>query len=199
MRPGAFRPERAFGAWLAVLRSGLLVLGGCLMVLGSALASPTAGAEGPSLIILVRHAEKSSEGGRDPVLSEAGQRRALQLAEALAGAGVQHILSTPWQRTQQTVEPLARQLGLETQLLQTSKALPHGEQVAATLRSLRGTVLVAGHSNTVPEILAALGGPKLPWLCESSYGHILLWRPAERSLLRLRYGEPDPPAAADCL
>lgn len=153
----------------------------------------------PNLVIFVRHAEKSSEAGNDPALSEAGQRRAHQLAAALADAGVQHIISTQWRRTRDTAEPLATQLGLQTQVLATQRGVSHAQEVATRVRSLKGTVLVVGHGNTVPEILAALGGPQLPWLCESSYGHILLWRPAERSLLRLRYGQADPAPAADCL
>lgn len=153
----------------------------------------------PSLIILVRHAEKSEERGEDPALSEAGQRRAQALAEALQGAGVRHILTTQWRRTRDTAAPLASRLGLQAQVVATRRGGNHVADLLARLRELDGTVLVVGHSNTVPDLLAALGGPRLPMICDQHYGHALLFRPADAGLLRLRYGEADPAAdAADC-
>ena len=38
----------------------------------------------PSLVVLVRHGEKATEGGSDPSLSEAGKARAQALADAMA-------------------------------------------------------------------------------------------------------------------
>lgn len=155
----------------------------------------------PSLILLVRHAEKAVVPGDDPPLSEAGQRRAQQLAESLADAGVRHVLTTQWRRTRDTAAPLALRLGLQPQVVATRRGqgAAHIAELAAALRGLDGTVLLVGHSNTVPDVIAALGGPKLPMICESRYGHLLVLQPVDRSLLRLRYGDADPPAEPDCL
>ncbi len=166
-------------------------------LLAATLLSSAAAAE-PTTLILVRHAEKSSERSEDPALSDAGQRRAQQLAEVLGDAGIRHIVTTQWRRTRDTAAPLAARLGLQAQVLVTRRGANHIAELAALLRGLEGTVLVVGHSNTVPELIAALGGPKLPVMCETRYGHLLVLRPLDASLLRLRYGEADPPAEGDC-
>lgn len=49
-------------------------------------------------------------------------------------------------------------------------------------------------------LLALLGGPALPDLCETSHGQAFVLQGASPPrLLRLRYGEPDPPPAEGCL
>lgn len=153
----------------------------------------------PSLIVLVRHAEKAATPAEDPGLSEAGRRRAQQLAEALAGAGITQIITTPWQRSRDTAAPLAARLGLQPPVIATRRGADHAQELATLLRGLDGVLLVVGHSNTVPALIAALGGPALPLLCESSYGHALLLRPQDGSLIRLRYGNPDPAPEPGCL
>lgn len=152
----------------------------------------------PSEILFVRHAEKSFDRADDPALSAAGTQRAQQLASVLADAGLRHIVTTQWRRTRDTAAPLAAQLGLQPQVVATRRGVNHIDELSTLLRGLDGRVLVVGHSNTVPELIRRLGGPKLPLICETSYGHLLLLRPADGSLLRLRYGEPDPPVEGDC-
>ena len=160
----------------------------------------------PELVVLVRHADKASqadEPGRDPGLSAAGQRRAEQLAEALAAAGIRHVLATAARRTQATAAPLAQRLGLEVQAVGFEGGLPgHVAELHRRLQGLQGNALVVGHSNTLPELLQALGGPRWPMLCESSYGQVWLLQlrpPAPPQVLRLRYGAPDPePSGPDC-
>jgi phosphohistidine phosphatase SixA len=168
-----------------------------LAVLLAASALPSQGL--PSLIVLVRHAEKAATPAEDPGLSEAGQRRAQQLAEALAGAGITQILTTQWQRTRATAAPLAARLGLQPTVVATRRGADYAQELAALLRGLDGVLLVVGHSNTVSATVAALGGPALPPLCESSYGHALLLRPQDGGLIRLRYGDTDPAPAPGCL
>lgn len=155
----------------------------------------------PTLVILVRHAEKAEGPHDDPGLSEAGQRRAEALAQALSGAGIAHIVTTQWQRTRRTAAPLAAQLGIEPTVVATRKGAAHAAQVAAAVRALSGRVLVVGHSNTVPDIAAALAGvAPLPPLCETSYSHLFVVHGGpSAALLRLRYGAPDAVLAGDCL
>src|SRR5580765_6446052 len=105
-----------------------------------------------SAIILVRHAERLDESSDSP-LSAAGEQRAQLLARMLDSVGVTAIYTTHYQRTVKTAEPLATRLGLTI-----AKDDP---PVAELLRRIReshptGTVLIVGHSNTVPELLTAL-------------------------------------------
>jgi broad specificity phosphatase PhoE len=152
----------------------------------------------PEWVILVRHAEKASTPADDPDLSEAGRQRAEQLAALLQGAGITHILTSDRRRTQQTAAPLAQRLGLQPQAIATRG----GDHIAALLAAVRarqgGALLVVGHSNTVPALLAALGGPRLPDLCEHRYGQLWLLHAASGHLLRLQQGAPDPDPTAGC-
>lgn len=138
------------------------------------LASPAAAL--PDLVILVRHAERAVEPQGDPALTPAGEQRAQALAQALAGLRVDAIVTTQHRRTRDTAAPLAKALGIQP-LVVDAKA-GHVQAVADAVRAQTGTVLVLGHSNTVTAVLAALGGPKLPELCETSFHHVFLLQPA---------------------
>jgi broad specificity phosphatase PhoE len=152
-------------------------------------------AQGPSTVILVRHAEKAAAPAADPMLTEAGLVRAAALRDALADAGVGAIISTPTARTRVTAFPLATALGIPVD----TTALPrniaaHAAEVAAAVRArTEQTVLVVGHSNTIPAILAALGGPRLPDLCDGEYDQLFIVRlrdGAAPNVIRARYGDP---------
>jgi broad specificity phosphatase PhoE len=171
---------------------------------GTLLAASGAQAQ-PSLVVVVRHAEKSSEPASDPALSPAGQQRALALAAALESAHITTIITTPYRRTRETALPLARRLGIAPQVVAPrsgQSAEAHVAEVAALVRKQTGQVLVVGHSNTAPAIVQALGGPKLLELCESSFGHAFVVaapKPVGSTVLRLRYGEPDAAPGDDCM
>jgi broad specificity phosphatase PhoE len=167
-------------------RKSLAVLG----LLG-ALSLPAAS---EPVVILVRHAEKSAEPGNDPSLSEPGKQRAAALAEALRNTRVSAIYTTHLKRTRETAEPIAKASGVSVQPIQAGGGKSHVEAVAAAVRGQAdGVVLVVGHSNTVPAVIAALGGPKLPDLCESTYGNLYTLIPGKdgKSLVASRYGAPD--------
>ena len=156
-----------------------------------------------TVVIVVRHAEKASATDRDPVLSEAGTSRANALAAALQDAGVSAVITTQFQRTRLTAQPLADKRGLTAEVVQAvPQADVHARAVADAVRKHEGgTVLVVGHSNTVPAIIAALGGPKMPDLCDSAYSNlfiVVLGEPGGARLVRSRYGAADPPADATC-
>lgn len=111
--------------------------------------------EKPSTVIyLVRHAEKSKAKTKDPELSDAGQSRAKVLAELLADVELDKIYSTNYIRTQMTATPTAKSQKLEI----TPYALP-AKLLAAKILKLHKLekVLVVGHSNTIPELISALG------------------------------------------
>ncbi len=152
--------------------AGVLIL---LVALAVA-AAPAAG----TTFVLVRHAEKES--GDNPGLTEEGRARAAALDRVLADAGVVAVYATEWCRTALTAEPTAVHLGLEIRVQDNGR---EGDQLAgcgleggttrldtgiASVEDLArhllethpsGVVLVVGHSNTVPELVEALGAPSL--------------------------------------
>ncbi|MGH7130170.1 MAG: SixA phosphatase family protein [Planctomycetaceae bacterium] len=156
-------------------------------------------------LIFVRHAEKEAQPEDDPGLSPAGRRRAAELArqlvEADVVAGVDAIYSTPYRRTLETVRPLAEALDLPIQRYD-----PDPEQYEAVLddivKSHKGKiVLIVGHSNTIPQLIAELGASKkVPPIADDEYDNIYIisipWF-GKTKTIRLRYGEPyTGPAAA---
>jgi broad specificity phosphatase PhoE len=158
----------------------------------------------PSTIILVRYGEKAATPANDPELSAAGMQRARDLAAALADAHVTTVITTQFQRTRATALPLAESLHLTPMIVSAAADVrAHAEAVAAKARSTPAgsVVLIVGHSNTVPAIIAALGGPRLPDLCDAEYATLFVLEfPATgpTRLIRARYGAPDPPGGADC-
>lgn len=144
-------------------------------LLAAALATPAAAQ--PDLVILVRHAERASEPASDPALTPAGEQRAQALAQAVAGLRVNAIVTTQLRRTRDTAAPLAQALGVQPRVVSTQGA-GHVQAVVDAVRAEQGVVLVVGHSNTVTAVLAALGGPALPALCETSFHHAFVLQPA---------------------
>lgn len=147
-------------------------------------------------MIFVRHTEKALEPADDPGLSPDGQRRAAELARQLVDAdvvaGIDAIYSTPYRRTLETAQPTAEALGLEINRYDPSD----NEAVLATiLKTHKGKIiLVVGHSNTVPALIADLGASKnVPAIAEYEYDNIYVisipWF-GKTKTIRLRYGEP---------
>ncbi|QQX81186.1 histidine phosphatase family protein [Shewanella sp. KX20019] len=122
-------------------------------------------------IIVVRHAEKLDDGTRDPVLSKIGYQQAQALAEALSALTVSQAIASNYQRTQLTLKPLAAIQNIEVSIASTKDGIEtHIAEIVALVDSVSGNSVIAGHSNTVPLIIKALGGPQIEALGESSYG-----------------------------
>ena len=164
----------------------------------------SAAAAQPSMVVLVRHAEKAAAPAVDPALSEAGEIRARALAEVLADARIGSVITTQFQRTRATGAPVAAALGLTAITVPAAAdAKAHVQAVAdaVTARPKGEAVLVVGHSNTIPAIVHALGGPALPDLCESEYDQLFILSfdgGASPRLVRARFGAPDDPDAPPC-
>lgn len=145
----------------------------------------------PRQVFLVRHAEREWE-GEDPLLVGAGEARAQALAETLRDAGITRIITTQWRRTRATAEPLAKLLRLSPQVIPVfdGKARENVEEVAAAVRRYKDeTVLIVGHV-TVTGVIAALGGPPLPTICDNVFSDLFSFTPAagEAGLIHLHYG-----------
>ena len=147
-------------------------------------------------IIFVRHAEQTSFDEPDPSLSEAGQRRAAELARQLVDAdviaGVDAVYSTPLVRSLETAQPIADALNLPVNSYDPGDT----EVVLETiLKNHKGKItLVVGHSNTVPVLIANLGASKnVPPIAQGEFDNIYIisipWF-GKTKTIRLRFGEP---------
>ncbi|MCK6617625.1 MAG: histidine phosphatase family protein [Cyclobacteriaceae bacterium] len=133
----------------------------------------TYGQQTPTTFILLRHAEKDmKQSTNDPDLSEAGKKRAQRLASMLIKTPVTAIYSSDYKRTRQTVEPLAQQKGLIIKSYIPNK----DEDVDRILaENIGGTVVVAGHSNTIPQFVNyLLGEAKYHTFEDGEYGNLLV-------------------------
>ena len=108
-------------------------------------------------LLLVRHAsagERRSWHGDDRLrpLDDRGRRQAERLVEALAGHHVARILSSPYVRCVQTVEPLARHRGLP---VEERDELAEGASLDAFLRLTEqlGAAALSVHGDLVEELL----------------------------------------------
>ena len=157
-----------------------------------------------TVVILVRHAEKANEPGADPVLSAAGEARARALADTLRDMKVAAVLTTPYKRTNLTAAPLAKANNLTPTVVPLSGGLPtYAKSVAELIRNQYAgrTVVVIGHANTIPAVIAALGGPTVSDLCENEYSSIFrltLDGSAPPKLEASHYGAPDAAGATGC-
>lgn len=152
-------------------------------------AAPPVSATATTTVIVVRHAEKATDDPRDPSLSPAGEARAQALAAALRDAGVAAVYSTELKRTWLTADPLAKSAGLtvEKRPMAGGDVPTYARELAKEVlaRHAGRTVLIVGHSNTVPEIVAQLGGARPADLAESDFGDIFRVR-GDGTVERLR-------------
>lgn len=126
-----------------------------LIILFFLTLSVVAEAQTITTVILVRHAEKGTDDPKDPDLSEAGKQRAQHLAQVLKEIKVDAIYSTPYKRTRNTVTPLAEAKGISVLNYNPSKK----EEIDMLLQKFAGgTIVIAGHSNTVPGLANYLTG-----------------------------------------
>ena len=183
------------------MRSLTRVLAGVLFVTGW-LGPAMAAADRPQIVVLVRHAERADAPAGDVTLNDAGQSRADELAAALAEARIDTIVTTQFRRTRDTAAPLARALNITPRVVEAGRdTAAHVSAVVAEVRDGGTAVLVVGHSNTVPAIISALGGPAMGELCEFEYSNLftLARTPGQPArLVHGHYGAPDPPAATEC-
>ncbi|MEZ9199697.1 histidine phosphatase family protein [Shewanella sp. 10N.286.54.B9] len=126
-------------------------------------------------VIVVRHAEKLNDGTRDPALNKEGILRSISLINALPNLPLSQAIASNYQRTQLTLKPIAEANNITIEIVGTADGLQeHITQVVELVKSSNGNSVVAGHSNTVPLIIKALGGPKITPLKESDYGDLYL-------------------------
>ena len=145
----------------------------------------------PTTLILIRHAEKLivPPENKDPDLSLAGQARAQELVRMFSDSEIAAIYATQYKRTQQTVKLLADKLGLAVTKLEAKQTAELVKQIRA--HNAGQTIFIAGHNNTVPEIIAAMGGPKFPIIPETEYDNLYIltvYSDGPAKLIKMKYG-----------
>jgi broad specificity phosphatase PhoE len=154
----------------------------------------------PITVFLIRHAERENEPRQDPPLTKDGVARSQALARLLGSAGIKAIFTSQYTRTKQTAEPLATKLGLtvtpftlkpnssnprqiaeESTAEVTNKILEHGGH----------SVLVVGHSNSIPDVIKMLGGDVVPTIDEKKFDDIFVvnvYAKGKAKVVQLKYG-----------
>src|SRR2546423_8467891 len=141
-------------------------------------------------VILIRHAEKIIDPNNPDVdLSPAGQTRAQEIARVFGDSGINAIYATQYKRTQETVKPLSDRTGVPVTIVNSKST----SDLLAQIRAQHSgqTIFIAGHNNTVPEIIAALGGPQYPTIPESEYDNLFVvtvYRTGKAKVVKMKYG-----------
>ena len=134
-------------------------------------ARPVVDQSATTTFFVVRHAEKGTDDKKDPSLSDIGLLRAGRLAARLVDAPLVAAYATGYRRTQQTAGPAAKGHGIVVTVYDAQ--LPATVLVSQLRKAhTHGTVLVVGHSNTVPEIVAALSGTVVPAMADDEFDRL---------------------------
>ena len=140
------------------------------------------------IVVIVRHAEKASNGGHDPDLSSAGRARAEALARILKDSGITAIFTSEFKRTQETAAPTATLIHVTP----TVVAAKDAAALVAKLHQLNGNALVVGHGDTIPNILKALGINSSINIPDTDYSELLIVTLGEKpQLFRLHYPDDE--------
>jgi 8-oxo-(d)GTP phosphatase len=112
-------------------------------------------------LYLVRHGNAGSRAqwrgdDRDRPLSVKGERQANGLVAAFRGRPIDRILSSPVLRCVQTVEPLAKDRGLQIEEVPWLFEGTDGSVVLQTMRSLPGAAVLCTHGDVIPKVVLSL-------------------------------------------
>ena len=130
-------------------------------------------------VYVIRHLQKAV--GDDPPLTEVGRANALRLADVLGNARIAAIFATDTRRAEETGQPLADRLGLTV----TTYDPKNVDALAQAVAAAGGPVLIVGHSNTVPDLVARLGGDKPADMTEADYGTLFVIHPGTTAVNRI--------------
>jgi 2,3-bisphosphoglycerate-dependent phosphoglycerate mutase len=132
----------------------------------------TAWSQEITTVILIRHAEKMSDGSKDPELTDEGKARAIRFADLLKETKVDAIFSTMVKRTQNTVAPLALSKSLTVMPYQPMK----GEVIDEMIKTFAGkTIVICGHSNTTPwTVNKLIGKEEYKDFADTAYSNLMI-------------------------
>ena len=153
---------------------------------------------GVTKIFIVRHAEK--ETGKDPLLTEAGNTRAGDLMRALQNEGIQKIYVSQYKRTQNTGDSLRLQLKIDTVHYLADTLCDNLINTIMEHSDFGKTILIIGHSNTLPQIIRKLGVTDYPYgdIPDNEFDNLFLvtYKKEKARLKKMRYGAKSGASAA---
>ncbi|MFW2405746.1 MAG: histidine phosphatase family protein [Gammaproteobacteria bacterium] len=147
-------------------------------------------------VVFVRYGELGAGDSGNPGLSPAGRARAAELARVVGNidvvAGVDAIFATQFRSTQETAEPLAEQLQIPVQVVDSGNI---GGLEQMILKEYKGKiVLVITDREAIPALIEEFhGSKKLPPMADTEHDHLYIvsipWHGKVKTL-RLQYGAP---------
>ena len=137
-----------------------------LLLLLTACVTPSVIRPQPNIYVM-RHLHTPA-GATDPDLTAEGQRYAAAVSEWFRRDPPHIIYVSSPKRSQQTAAPLAARLKLAPKIYDPKDTAA----LVAAVKAERGTILIVGHSNTVPDIVEQLGGTRPGPLVHEDFGDI---------------------------
>ena len=138
-------------------------------------------------VYVMRHLNTPA-GEPDPDLLPEGRAAAIALADLMETDQFQGarrpvaIYVSDYKRTRETAAPLAARLALNVTVYDPRDTAG----LLSRVRAESGPVLIVGHSNTVPDIVAGLGGTRPAPLVHEDFGDLWIVEPGSATLkLRL--------------
>ncbi len=149
-------------------------------------------------IFIVRHAEK--EAGKDPLLTAAGNARAGDLMRTLQNEGIQKIYVSQYRRTQNTGDSLRLQLKIDTVHYAADTVCDNLINSIMEHSDFGKTILIIGHSNTIPQIIRKLGVTDYPYgdLPDNDFDNlfVITYKKEKAKLKVMKYGAKSGASAA---
>jgi phosphohistidine phosphatase SixA len=149
-------------------------------------------------IFIVRHAEK--ETGKDPVLTDAGNKRAGDLMRTLQNEGIQKIYVSQFRRTQNTGDSLRLQLKIDTVHYAADTLCDNLISAIMEHSDFGKIILIIGHSNTLPQIIRKLGVTDYPYgdIPDNEFDNlfVITYKKEKAKLKKMKYGTKSGASAA---
>ena len=181
---------RKYSSKTCIFSGGVFQL---LMIIATCLPQASAAQQ---TVIIVRHGEKVEKlesvdidkDAKDPPLSVVGMARAEKLAQMLSATKINAIYVTQYRRTAMHATPLAKRQDITPMVVPAADTAGLIKRLAS--HGADETVLVVGHSNTVPLVLKGLGAVEEVKLTEDEYDNLFMVVPkpgAAPTVTRLKY------------